>query len=92
MGCTHDLSRAPFLLTMAAAAAAPLLSAALVRRDHAPSPAVGAIVGVTPAARELRGSVERIAAAPFAVLIDGESGSGKELVARALHRASPRRD
>jgi transcriptional regulator with GAF, ATPase, and Fis domain len=32
-----------------------------------------------------------VAAAPFHVLVDGESGSGKELVARALHAAGPRR-
>jgi transcriptional regulator with PAS, ATPase and Fis domain len=39
----------------------------------------------------LRQSVARAAAAPFAVLIDGESGSGKELVARAIHRGGGRR-
>ena len=49
------------------------------------------LLGVTPAMAELRNSVERAAAAPFAVLIDGESGSGKELVARAIHRGGPRR-
>jgi two-component system response regulator AtoC len=49
------------------------------------------LLGVTPAIRELSASVARAAAAPFAVLIDGESGSGKELVARAIHRGGPRR-
>jgi transcriptional regulator with PAS, ATPase and Fis domain len=34
----------------------------------------------------------RAAGAPFSVLIEGESGSGKELVARALHHLSPRRE
>ncbi len=40
----------------------------------------------------VRRSIERAAAAPFPVLLQAESGSGKELVARALHRAGPRRD
>jgi transcriptional regulator with GAF, ATPase, and Fis domain len=41
---------------------------------------------------DVRRSVERAAAAPFPILIEGESGAGKELVARALHRRSTRRD
>jgi transcriptional regulator with PAS, ATPase and Fis domain len=41
---------------------------------------------------ELRGAIERAAAAPFPVLVEGESGVGKELVARAVHRLGPRRD
>jgi transcriptional regulator with GAF, ATPase, and Fis domain len=41
---------------------------------------------------ELRRAVERAAPAPFAVLVEGESGAGKELVARAVHRLGPRRD
>jgi two-component system response regulator HydG len=36
--------------------------------------------------------VTRAASAPFAVLIEGESGVGKELVARAIHCLSPRRE
>src|SRR4029079_11490015 len=47
--------------------------------------------GVTAAMLELRKAVDRAAAAPYPVLVDGESGSGKELVARAIHRGSLRR-
>jgi two-component system response regulator HydG len=39
----------------------------------------------------LRHAIARAADAPFPVLIQGESGSGKELVARAIHRTSSRR-
>jgi two-component system response regulator AtoC len=79
------------LLIMAAAAAAPALAGILARRRRQPSLA-GDLVGVSPALEQVRRAVERAAAAPFAVLIDGESGSGKEIVAKALHRRSPRRD
>ena len=68
------------------------LSAALSRREQVRVTGAGDLLGVAPAMVELRRSVERAAAAPFAVLIDGESGSGKELVARAIHRGGPRRD
>ena len=90
IGSTCDTSRAASVLTMSAAAAAPMLAAVLAREagaDAGPSD----LLGVTPVMAELRQSVERAAAAPFAVLVDGESGSGKELVARAIHRGSSRR-
>ncbi|NVB81097.1 MAG: sigma-54-dependent Fis family transcriptional regulator [Kofleriaceae bacterium] len=51
-----------------------------------------ALVGKSAAMRELYGLVEKVALSSASVLIRGESGSGKELVARALHAASPRRD
>jgi len=92
VGSTYDLSRAASVLTMAATAAAPLVFAALVRRNQPAATALGGLLGVTPAMVELRHAIERAAAAPFAVLIDGESGSGKELVARAIHRLGARRD
>ena len=91
LGSTDDLARAASVLTTSAAAAAPILSAALARRAHA-TPLPGELLGVTASMNELRRSVERAGAAPFAVLVDGESGSGKELVARAIHRTSLRRD
>lgn len=42
--------------------------------------------------RQLRDLVKQFANSPFPVLIEGESGSGKELVAACLHRESTRRD
>ncbi len=45
-----------------------------------------------PAMARLYGLVERLAAAELPVLIGGETGTGKELVALALHHLSPRRD
>ena len=50
------------------------------------------LIGDGPAMTKLRQVVARVAAGPGTVLITGESGVGKELVAAALHRHSPRRD
>jgi two-component system, NtrC family, nitrogen regulation response regulator GlnG len=48
------------------------------------------LLGDAPAMRELFRAIGRLAQAPLSVLITGETGTGKELVARALHRHSPR--
>ncbi len=90
IGSTCDTSHASPVLTMSAAAAAPMLAAVLARQALAAA-GPGELLGVTGCVAELRQQVARAAAAPFAVLIDGESGSGKELVARAIHRGSSRR-
>lgn len=50
------------------------------------------LLGDSPPMKTLKERILRVAAASGCVLIRGESGSGKELVARALHRASPRAD
>ena len=48
------------------------------------------LIGQALAMRTLFRAIGRIAQAPLNVLITGETGTGKELVARALHRESPR--
>ena len=47
-----------------------------------------ALLGSSPAMRALKDAIARVAPVPSAVLITGESGSGKELVARDVHRLS----
>ena len=49
------------------------------------------IVGSSPSMRALFSMVETIAATQTTILIQGETGTGKELVARAIHHASGRR-
>jgi DNA-binding NtrC family response regulator len=50
------------------------------------------LVGHGPAFEELRRLVVKVAASDSTVLLRGETGTGKELVARSIHRMSPRRD
>jgi len=52
--------------------------------------AFGALVGVSRPMQELYRQLERIASAAIDVLIRGETGTGKELIAREIHRLSPR--
>jgi formate hydrogenlyase transcriptional activator len=50
------------------------------------------IVGESPLLRAVLQQVETVAPTDSAVLIQGETGTGKELIARAIHNLSPRRD
>jgi DNA-binding NtrC family response regulator len=50
------------------------------------------IVGQSPAVRKVVQMIEKVAPTDATVLVRGSSGTGKELVARALHGNSPRRD
>jgi DNA-binding NtrC family response regulator len=50
------------------------------------------IIGQSPAIRKMFETIDRVAATDANVLILGENGTGKEMVARAIHNNSPRRD
>jgi len=93
MGAGVEPRRTAALLRAGAlAAAGPVRS--LLDRALAPAPNGGwsDLIGTGPAAAGLRDAIARAARAPFPVLVEGESGSGKELVARGIHRLSSRRD
>lgn len=60
-------------------------------RQHAVRDGAAPLIGRSRAMRDLRAHIERVAAADVTVLIEGESGSGKELVARQIHEFSRRR-
>ena len=52
----------------------------------------GDIVAVTPASAQVKELAQRIAATDATVLLESESGTGKELYAQAIHNASPRQE
>jgi DNA-binding NtrC family response regulator len=91
LGSRVDPTVAGVLLSTTAAAAGPAVAAVAAARS-APPAAPWELLGASAAAEEVRRAIERAAAAPYPVLVEGESGSGKELVARALHRRGPRRE
>jgi DNA-binding NtrC family response regulator len=93
MGMTLVPQDVANILGLAATAAAPAMHEV---RERLQSPATAAaiipdLVGGSSAMEAVRQAVMKAAASPFPVLIEGESGAGKELVARAVHVASIRR-
>jgi two-component system, NtrC family, nitrogen regulation response regulator GlnG len=82
----------PFDLDQAVAAAERALSHVKHLPPASVPPAVSEmeLIGQSPVMRELFRAIGRVAASGLGVLITGETGTGKELVARALHRESAR--
>jgi len=66
------------------------LARLLARGLELPAQEDADFIGASPALTKLKSQIAQFAAAPYPVLIEGESGSGKELVALRLHRLSPR--
>ena len=64
----------------------------LLQRALHPRPSGHTLIGESGAIRMVRDQIARSGGTPSNVLITGESGVGKELVARAVHAASARRD
>ncbi len=65
---------------------------AYLSREPGARPGSGEIIGESAALDEMLRDVARVAATPTTVLITGETGTGKELVARAIHNRSDRAD
>jgi formate hydrogenlyase transcriptional activator len=65
--------------------------ALLTKPDRPPSPFLDTIVGRRGGLRAILSQVEAVAPTSATVLITGETGTGKEVIARAIHELSPRR-
>ncbi|RCS28704.1 nitrogen regulation protein NR(I) [Rhodanobacter denitrificans] len=89
-----DYLAKPFDLDQAVAAVQRALASVAVPAVHA-GPALApnhALLGESASMREVFRLIGRVAASDLNVLVTGETGTGKELVARALHEESARRD
>jgi DNA-binding NtrC family response regulator len=62
-----------------------------LRKKAGKGPALSRILGKGDLIQEVVGQIQKVAGSNLTVLIQGETGTGKELVARALHEESPRR-
>lgn len=54
------------------------------------APEIHGVIAVSPVMQQVMGAVSKVADSPLPVLITGETGTGKEVVARAVHEQSPR--
>ena len=67
------------------------IKAVLARREPVLGPGASRLVGTTTKMRDVLRSIARVAPTESTVLLRGATGTGKELIARAIHEESPRR-
>jgi Nif-specific regulatory protein len=90
----HSLNLAFFTIVSSMIAQALELSPALEPAesdDFAPADVASSLIGSSSLMRQVRERIIQISSSPAPVLVQGEPGTGKELVARTLHRCSTRR-
>src|SRR5439155_6317026 len=63
-----------------------------LRGEVTPTSEIGQIIGDSFAMRQVREAITQVAPTDSTVLIEGETGTGKERIARAIHELSPRRE
>ncbi|TAJ07334.1 MAG: sigma-54-dependent Fis family transcriptional regulator [Nitrospirae bacterium] len=97
--CDYVVKETPFNEGPVKAALAKLLAVRTLRQENlalklaARMPGLEPMVpGISPAWKKLMETVEKVAPSNAPVLIQGETGSGKEVVAGTLHQLSPRRE
>ncbi len=61
------------------------------RTTSPPRPVADAAVVINPAMKTVMATVERLAKSAISVLVHGETGTGKEVIARAIHEGGPRK-
>jgi len=87
---TIAVENARFYAQMRTAEATLRTQVGALRRDLARQDRFSEMIGTSPAMAEVFALMETAAASSITVLIEGETGTGKELVARGIHRAGPR--
>ncbi|MEO8725972.1 MAG: sigma-54 dependent transcriptional regulator [Acidobacteriaceae bacterium] len=87
-----DANRLKAILTNASRLNSANSEVAATRRNLRNAGILGCLVGTSKAMQEIFALVEQVAPSTASVLITGESGSGKEMLARTLHELSARKD